>query len=157
MFAMVTPPVLFFAHALSNYSEVFNKINTFFQNNQGFFPIFSPLVVKSTGKHHIWGCAESEVEPEKRCCRGRGLHSIQRGEHSCTAHCRFPITRFRKKRCQVSKFTANKGFPSLFSENKTGKKVEKQNLELCKRNKRESAFVPVEKACGKTCGDCGKV
>ena len=59
MFAMVTPPVLFFAHALSNYSEVFNKINTFFQKKQGFFPIFSSLVVKRTGKHHIWGCAES--------------------------------------------------------------------------------------------------
>ena len=41
MFAMVTPPVLFFAHALSNYSEVFNKINTFFQKNKGFFRVFS--------------------------------------------------------------------------------------------------------------------
>jgi hypothetical protein len=49
MFAMVTPPVLFFAHALSNYSEVFNKINTFFQKNQGFFSVF----------YHACGCLSS--------------------------------------------------------------------------------------------------
>jgi len=40
---MVTPPVLFFAHALSNYSDIFNKINTFFQKNQGFFRNISHL------------------------------------------------------------------------------------------------------------------
>jgi len=38
---MVTPPVIFFAHALSNYSEVFNKINTFFQKNMCFYVFFS--------------------------------------------------------------------------------------------------------------------
>jgi hypothetical protein len=44
MFAMVTPPVLFFAHALSNYSDIFNKINTFFQKFYAFCVFFSALV-----------------------------------------------------------------------------------------------------------------
>jgi len=47
---MVTPPVLFFAHALSNYSDIFNKINTFFQKNYAIFRIFSSLVATGQDK-----------------------------------------------------------------------------------------------------------
>ena len=63
MFAMVTPPVLFFAHALSNYSEVFNKINTFFQKNETIFRVF----FYSCGQKAAWntiygGCGPAAAD-----------------------------------------------------------------------------------------------
>ena len=38
-----------------------------------------------------------------------------------------------------------------------GKKVETGRKNLCKLKRVAKIFTPVEKRCGKTCGDCGKV
>jgi len=47
--------------------------------------------------------------------------------------------------------------PSLFYPKKKGKKVETGRKNLCKLKRVAKIFTPVEKRCGKTCGDCGKV
>ena len=129
----------------------------FFKKIKVFFRYFLRLWLKEQENTIYGGARNPGVEPEKYCPWGLDLHDEQMGVHSGTAEYDHLSFCFRKKRCQVSNFTANKGFPSLFSENKRLKKVKRGRKELCKQKNRERLWRAVEKVCGKTCGDCGKV
>ena len=144
MFAMVTPPVLFFAHALSNYSEVFNKINTFFQKNSVFFRIFSCTCGCGSAGNTIYRCCTCAIRNHRKaeniCHKEKGSRLI--------------AIKFAVKGYFLD---GTKSLRHYFYQRKRGKTVEYSRIRLCKLKCMNGVLAPVEMPCGKTCGDCGKV